>query len=215
MSSRSSKASTTGSTVGVTTGDLLIGLRMASKMSLLPSKATMWRPVPRLLPEELFNMSKICDTIVFDQPYPPNPDAYPTIWNNQSIRRLPNAPTIQQQNKWESTRNVRGQTLGVTLLPSPRLGAIVVLETEAHPIKNVYRITLGQFPTCTCPDFVNMVVSAIGGRQQYVNCKHLYYLYRYFCKMHIHDYKFIHTPNYSFNELKLILVSKGIIILPK
>ena len=103
--------------------------------------------------------------IIFDQPCPPNPDAYPTVRNSQAIRRLPNAPTIQQQNKWKNARNVRGQILGVTLLPFPRLGAIVVLETEAHPNKNVYRITLGQFPTCTCPDFVNMVVSTIGGRQ--------------------------------------------------
>ena len=47
MSSRSSKASTTGATVGVTTSDFFIGFRMASKMSLLPSKATMWRLVPR------------------------------------------------------------------------------------------------------------------------------------------------------------------------
>ena len=47
MSSRSSEASTTSATVGVTTGDFLIGLRMALKMSLLPSKAIMWQPVPR------------------------------------------------------------------------------------------------------------------------------------------------------------------------
>ena len=49
MSSGSSEASTTGAKVGVTTtgiGDFLIGLRMALKMSLLPSKATMWRQVP-------------------------------------------------------------------------------------------------------------------------------------------------------------------------
>ena len=169
---------------------------------------------PSLSPDELFNMLNHCDPIVFDQPCPPNPNAYPTVRNNRPIRRLPNALTIQQQNKWESARNVRGEILGVTPLPSPGLGAIVVLRTEAHPIKNVYRITLGQFPTCTCPDFVNMAVSTIGGRQQYVNCKHLYYLYRYFCKMHIHDHKFIHAPSYSFNELKLILVSAGIIVLP-
>ena len=47
MSSRSSEASTTGAMVGVTTGDFFIGFRMASKMSLLPSKATIWQPVPR------------------------------------------------------------------------------------------------------------------------------------------------------------------------
>ena len=46
MSSGSSEASTTDATIGVTMGDFLIGLRMALKMSLWPSKATMWRPVP-------------------------------------------------------------------------------------------------------------------------------------------------------------------------
>ena len=47
MLSKSSEASTNGCTLGVTTGGFFIGFRMASKMSLLPSKATMCRPVPR------------------------------------------------------------------------------------------------------------------------------------------------------------------------
>ena len=47
MSFGSSEASSTVATVGVTIGDFFIGFRMASKMSLLPSKARMWRPVPR------------------------------------------------------------------------------------------------------------------------------------------------------------------------
>ena len=194
---------------------VLSGTNLSREETLLLQHASFQlQEHPSLLPEELFNMSKLYDPTVFDQPCPPNPDAYPTIRNNRPIRRLPNAPTIQQQNKWESARNVRGQILGVTLIPSPGLGAIVVLETEAHPIKNVYHIILGQFLTCTCSDFVNMVVSAIRGRQQYVYCKHLYYLYRYFYKMHINNHKFIHAPSYSFNELKLILVSIGIITLP-
>ena len=78
--------------------------------------------------------------------------------------------------------------MGVTLLPFPGLGAIVELEIGSDSNKNAYRVTMGQFSTCTCPDFVNMAVSAIGGRQQYVNCKHSYYLYRYFCKMDVHRY---------------------------
>jgi len=82
----------------------------------------------------------------------------------------------------------------------------VSLETGQELNKNVYRITVGMFPICTCPDFVNMAISAIGGRKKYVNCKHLYYLFRYFCKMDMYDDIFIHAPNFSFNELKLLLV---------
>jgi hypothetical protein len=160
-------------------------------------------------------MSKVFQTVVYDQPTPKNPDAYPTVRNNRTIRRIANAPTTEQRNKWESAANVRGQIVGVTLLPFPGLGAIVALETGTDTNKNIYRITMGMFPTCTCPDFVNMVVSAIGGRQQYVNCKHLYYLYRYFCKMDIHEDKFMHAPSYSFNELKVLLVRAGIITVPE
>ena len=46
MLSGSSEASKTVATVGVTTTDFFIGFKMASKMSLLPSKARMWQPVP-------------------------------------------------------------------------------------------------------------------------------------------------------------------------
>lgn len=76
-------------------------------------------------------------------------------------------------------------------------------------------MTIGMFPTCTCPDFINMVVSTIGGQQQYVNCKHLYCLYRYFCKMDVNEDKFIHALSYSFNKLKVLLIRAGIIIVPK
>jgi hypothetical protein len=186
---------------------ILIGTNLNREETLLLQHAGFrLQERPILSPHRLFNMSKIHKTVLFDQPPPPNPNAYPTVRNNRTIWRIANAPSTEQRNKWESAGNIKGQILGVTLLPFPGLGAIVSLETGADHNRNVYRITMGMFPTCTCPDFVNMVVSAIGGRQQYVNCKHLYYLYRYFCKMDINDDKFIHAPSYSFNELKLLLV---------
>ena len=140
---------------------------------------------PVLSPRQLFNMSGIFRPILFDYPLPKNSDVHPTVRNNKAIRRIGAAPTAKQRNKWESAANIRGQILGVTLLLHSGLGAIVELETGIACNKNAYRVTVGQFPTCTCPDFLNMAVSAIGGCQQYVNCKHLYYFYRYFCKMDI------------------------------
>jgi len=119
-------------------------------------------------------MSKIFETVLFDQPPPPNADVYPTVRNSRTIRRIPNAPSVEQQNKWKSTSNVKGQIVAVTLLPFLGLGAIVSLQTGSEHSRNVYKITLDMFPTCTCLDFVSMTVSAIGGRQKYVNCKHLY-----------------------------------------
>jgi len=156
-------------------------------------------------------MSNIFNAVLYDNAPPKDASVYPSVQNNKIVHRIANAPTTEQQNKWKSVGNIKGQILGVTLLPFSGLGAIVSLETGADKNRNVYRITMGMYPSCTCPDFTNMVVSAIGGRQQYVNYKHLYYLYRYFCKMDVYDDKFIHTPSYSFNELKLLLVRTGII----
>ena len=119
---------------------------------------------PVLSPRWLFNMFGIFSPILFDHPLPKNSEVHPTLRNNKAIRRIANAPTPEQRNKWESVANIRGQILGVTLLPHPTLGAIVELETGIACNKNAYRVTVGQFPTCTCPDFVNMAVSAIGGR---------------------------------------------------
>ena len=111
-------------------------------------------------------MSGIFSPILFDHPLPKNSDVHPTVRNNKAIWRIANAPTAEQQNKWESAGNIRGQIVGVTLLPHPGLGAIVEFKTgNVACNKNAYRVTVGQFPICTCPDFVNMAVSAIGGRQ--------------------------------------------------
>jgi len=164
-----------------------------------------------LLPHWLFSMSKIFKTVWYDQPPPKNPNAYIKIRDKWTIWRIANAPTTKQWNKWKSARNIRKQIIGVTLLPFPSLDAVVALETRANPNKNIYQITMDIFSLCTCPNFVNMVVFAIGSQQQYVNCKHLHYLFRYFCKMDVHNDKFIHAPSYSFNELKLFLVWARII----
>ena len=166
-------------------------------------------------PRQLFSMSKVFSPLLYDHPLPKNSDVHPIVRNNKAIRRIANAPTAEQRNKWESAGNIEGQILGVTLLPLPSLGAIVELETGSACNKDAYRVTMGQFSTCTCPDFVTMAVSAIGGCQQYVNCKHLYYLYRYFCKMDVNKDKSIHAPSYSFTKLKELLVRAGMITLPK
>ena len=59
-----------------------------------------------------------------------------------------------------------------------------------------------------------MTSSAIGRRGMYVNCKHLYYVFRFLCKL---DYKvdtFIHAPTLSMDEVQQILVAAGIIKIP-
>jgi hypothetical protein len=160
----------------------------------------------------MFTLSNRFEAPVFDHPGSANPDIYPTTCNSKSIRRNTTPQQLEHRNKWESARNIKGTILGVTVLPFPSLGAIITLESGVEPDKKVYQITISHFPECTCPDFLNMVVASIGKRGQYVNCKHLYYIFHYFCKMNSEDEKFIHSPSLSFNEVKQLLVQAQIII---
>jgi hypothetical protein len=125
-------------------------------------------------PRHMFTLSNLFETPVFDHPGLANLNIYPTTQNSKSIQRNTNAPTVEHRNKWESARNIKGTVLGVTVLPFPGLGAIILLESEVEPNKKVYQITISLFPEYTCPDFLNMAVAAIGKRGQYINCKHLY-----------------------------------------
>jgi hypothetical protein len=161
---------------------------------------------PSMSPRHMFTLSNLFEVPIFDHPGPPNLDIHPSTRNNKSVQRNTNAPTAEHCNKWESTHNIKGTVLGVTVLPFPGLGAIISLESGVEPDKKVYRITISHFPECTCPDFLNMVVASIGKRAPYVNCKHLYCIFRYFYKMNREDDKFIHSPSLSFNEVKQLLV---------
>jgi hypothetical protein len=160
----------------------------------------------------MFMLSNLFEAPIFDHPSPPNSDIHPTTRKSKSIQRNVNTPMTEHHNKWESARNIKETVLGITVLPFPGLGAIISLESGIEPDKKVYRITINHFPEYTCPDFLNMAVTSIEKRAPYVNYKHLYYIFRYFCKMNCQDDKFIHSPSFSFNEVKQLLVRVQIII---
>jgi len=91
-------------------------------------------------------MSNIFKHIVYNQPPPPNSNAYPTFRNIQTIHQM--APKAKQQNKWEKASNVRRHIVGVTLLSCGGLGAIttiVLLKIGVDHIKNVYQKYNGYF----------------------------------------------------------------------
>jgi hypothetical protein len=161
---------------------------------------------PSMSPRCMFTLSNLFEAPIFDHPSPPNPDMYPTTRNSKSIWRTANAPTAEHRNKWESAGNIKRMVLGIIVLPFPGLEAIISLQSGVQPNKKVYRITISHFPEYTCPDFLNMAVASIGKRGQYVNCKHLYYIFCYFYKMNCESNKFIHSPSFSFNEFKQLLV---------
>jgi hypothetical protein len=98
-------------------------------------------------PRHIFTLSNLFEGPVFDHPSPPNPDIYPTTWNNKTIGLNANAPMAEHRNKWESTRNIKRKVLGITVLLFPSLGAIISLESGVEPDKKVYRLLSVIFPS--------------------------------------------------------------------
>jgi hypothetical protein len=74
-------------------------------------------------------------------------------------------------------RNIEGIVIGVIILPFPGLGAIILLSnwssTQWKGLPNYYR----PFFWVHFHDFLNMALASIGKRRQYVNYKHLYYIF--------------------------------------
>jgi len=66
---------------------------------------------------------------------------------------------------------------------------------------NTYCVTIGDIPHCTCFDFNKMSSQYLGNKEKWVYCKHLYYVFRFLCKVNYDSDKFIYTPTYSYNEV--------------
>jgi hypothetical protein len=66
---------------------------------------------PSMSPRRMFTLSNLFEALVFDRPGPPNPEIYPTIWNNKSIRQNANAPTVEHRNKWRALATSKERSL--------------------------------------------------------------------------------------------------------
>ena len=140
---------------------------------------------------------------------PANPDSHRTIRGSSTIRRSSEAPTAEHRNQWESASFMNNcQVTNVTAIPYPGYGIVITLDSGKG---NDYYVTITDISSCTCPSFVKMMSGALGKRLQWIYCKHVYYIFRYLCKM---DYKvdtFMHAPSYSYNEVMRILELAAVI----
>lgn len=65
-----------------------------------------------------------------------------------------------------------------------------------------YYVTIGDIPQCTCPNFIKLSSMTLGrNERKWVNCKHLYYMFTFLCKVDWDNDKFMHTPTYKYNEI--------------
>jgi hypothetical protein len=85
----------------------------------------------------------------------------------------------QQTNRWEV-----GQTLEGVVFPPievPPLGyvqfaIIYKCNSDPPPSTKQYGVTIGNFPSCNCVDFIQMMAGSLGSQGNWVHCKHLYFI---------------------------------------
>jgi hypothetical protein len=130
---------------------------------------------------------------------PPTPDAHLTFRFGKIVCRNPTEPLADHKNKWESAGLIKCYyVVGVTAIPYPGLGVIINIVSN-HDI--IYHVTIGDILHCTCPDFMKMSSHALRKKGKWVYSKHLYYVFRFLCKVDYEIDKFIHAPTYTFNEV--------------
>jgi hypothetical protein len=98
--------------------------------------------------------------------------------------------------------------VGVTAIPYPCYGVIINIVSK---VDVTYRITIGDIPHCTCPDFTKMSSQALGKKGKLMYCKHLYYVFRFLSKVDSESDKFIHAPTYTYNEVMRLLELAGVV----
>lgn len=138
---------------------------------------------------------------------PDNMDAHPSMRFGKKCRRSPDAPSADHKNRWMSTGHMNGYYItGVTLVPHPGCGVVITIVNDKD---KAYLVSISTIPQCTCEDFVGMSFKAAS--RKWVPCKHLYYVFRYLCKLNYETDKFIHQPTYSYNEVMQILELAGVV----
>ena len=96
----------------------------------------------------------------------------------------------------------------ITAIPYPGFKVIINIVSKQD---TTYHVTIGDIPHCTCPDFTKMSSQTLGKKGKWMYCKHLYYVFRFLCKVDYESDKFILAPTYTYNEVKRLLELDGVV----
>ena len=114
-------------------------------------------------------------------------------------------PSTDHYLKMESSRAIECTILKSMMVPEPGLGVIFTVITPGSISKELYEVTISNFPSCTCRGFRYMCASALGNpSKKWILCKHLYFILqiRMYCTA---DDSFIHCPGWTANEVWLLM----------
>jgi hypothetical protein len=133
--------------------------------------------------ERFFDNNEAVVAQIRNIPEPVDPQMYLIHSNGITTRHnLNRVIFVAQLSRWEASTIFDAEISNVTLVPSPRIGAVIDLVSKHGNEAKEYKVSIGPFLECPCIDFQHMVIK-FKKRGQYYNCKHLYYLYLY-CLWH-------------------------------
>jgi hypothetical protein len=112
-------------------------------------------------PRRLFRMEELPFNLASFS-IPASVNECPKTKLGKSIRRNNNASTMKQANNCASSLTLKGQIRKVTMIPHPRYGCIVTLDSGAPPNIQQYLVTIGTFPECSCEYFKDMATKSLG-----------------------------------------------------
>jgi hypothetical protein len=138
-------------------------------------------------------------------------DIRPTVREGKSFRFVPQ-PSPEHFARMDRAKNIECTIVKYLKVPSPGYGIVYTVHTPGSISKQqLYEVTIGDYPACSCIDFISMKASALGnGKKKWICCKHLYFILQQFLGATIDD-KFVHCPAWTPNEVKMLLERSEVI----
>jgi hypothetical protein len=132
-------------------------------------------------------------------------DSRPTMRDNKAFRFVAD-PSPDHFSKMAKSIDIDCTVVKFLKVPAPGYGIVYTVHTPGSVAKQqLYEVTISDFPTCKCLDFISMKSYALGNRKKkWIYCKHIYFILQR-CMGCTKEDKFIHCPAYTFNEVILLL----------
>ena len=156
-------------------------------------------PLPSTVDVQPINPEVIRSPAIYDS------DKQPKHQNGKLFRFVV-VPYVNHYLKMESLRSIECTVLKSMMVPKLRYGVIfTVITSGSISKKELYEVTISDFPSCTCRGFQYMCTSTLGNpSKKWILCKHLYFILqiRMYCTT---DDSFIHCLGWTANEVRLLM----------
>ena len=130
-------------------------------------------------------------------------DKRPTMWDDKPFRVV-SQPLREHLKKMEENQSISCTIMKYVKVPVPGYGVFITICTPSSlDRKELYEISISDYPSCSCSDFKFMKVRA-NRKRKWMPCKHLYFVLQQHFSCTKGDV-FIHCPGWTPNEVKLLL----------